>query len=149
MLHRTKLVALVALLGAAVGCDSGRHTTAGFHLPEGNVEQGKMAFVALGCNSCHEVTGVDLPKPTVQPAVPVVLGGEVPEKLSDAYLVTSMIDPSYQLAPVYPKDQITAGGQSRMPHYADKMTARQLIDVTAFLQSNYTIQRAIRNYAYR
>jgi sulfur-oxidizing protein SoxX len=149
MLHRTKLVALVALFGAAVGCDSGRHTTAGFHLPEGNVEQGKVAFVALGCNSCHAVTGVDLPKPTVQPAVPVVLGGEVPEKLSDAYLVTSMIDPSYQLAPPYPKDQITAGGQSRMPHYADKMTVRQLIDVTAFLQSNYAIQRAIRNYAYR
>lgn len=149
MLHRTKLVALVALFGAAVGCDSGRHTTAGFHLPEGNVEQGKVAFVALGCNSCHAVTGVDLLKPTVQPAVPVVLGGEVPEKLSDAYLVTSMIDPSYQLAPPYSKDQITAGGQSRMPHYADKMTVRQLIDVTAFLQSNYAIQRAIRNYAYR
>jgi L-cysteine S-thiosulfotransferase len=149
MLHRTKLAALMALLGAAVGCDSGRHTTAGFHLPEGNVEQGKVAFVALGCNSCHAVTGVDLPKPMVQPAVPVVLGGEVPEKLSDAYIVTSMIDPSYQLAPAYPKDQITAGGQSRMPHYADKMTVRQLIDVTAFLQSNYAIQRAIRNYAYR
>lgn len=149
MLHRTKLVALMALLGAAVGCDSGRHTTAGFHLPEGNVEQGKVAFVALGCNSCHAVTGVDLPKSTVEPAVPVVLGGEVPEKLSDAYIVTSMIDPSYQLAPSYPKNQITAGGQSRMPHYADKMTVRQLIDVTAFLQSNYAIQRAIRNYAYR
>jgi sulfur-oxidizing protein SoxX len=149
MLHRTKFVALAALLGAAAGCDSGRHTTAGFHLPEGNVEQGKVAFVALGCNSCHAVTGVDLPKPTARPAVPVVLGGEVPEKLSDAYLVTSMIDPSYQLAPSYPKNQITTGGQSRMPHYADKMTVRQLIDVTAFLQSNYAIQRAIRNYAWR
>jgi mono/diheme cytochrome c family protein len=149
MPHRTKLMALVTLLGVAAGCDSGRHTTAGFHLPQGNVEQGKVAFVALGCNSCHAVTGVDLPKPAAQPPVPVVLGGEVPEKLSDAYLVTSMIDPSYQLAPSYPKNQITAGGQSRMPHYADKMTVRQLIDVTAFLQSNYAIQRAIRNYAYR
>jgi len=149
MLLRTKLVALAALLGAAVGCDSGRHTTAGFHLPEGNVEQGKVAFVALGWHSCHEVTGVDLPKPTVQPAVPVVLGGEVPEKLSDAYLVTSMIDPSFQLAPTYPKNQVAAGGQSRMPHYADKMTVRQLIDVTRFLQSNYSLQRSIRNYAWR
>lgn len=149
MLLRTKLAVLVALLGAAAGCDSGRHTTAGFHLPQGNVQQGKATFVALGCNSCHEVIGVDLPKPTVQPVVPVVLGGEVPEKLSDAYLVTSMMDPSYQLAPAYPKNQITAGGESRMPHYADRMTVRQLIDVTAFLQSNYEIQRAIRNYAYR
>lgn len=149
MLHRVKFVALVALAGAAVGCDSGRHTTAGFHLPEGNVEQGKVAFMELGCNSCHTVAGVDLPKPTVQPPVPVALGGEVPEKLSDAYLVTSMIDSSYKLAPGYLKAEITAGGQSRMPHYADKITVRQLIDVTAFLQSRYDIQRAIRNYAYR
>jgi len=148
-MHRMKLAALVAFLGAAVGCDSGRHTTTGFHLPQGDVEQGKIAFVSLGCNSCHTVSGMELPKPTVVPTVPVALGGEVPEKLSDAYLVTSMIDPSYALAPAYPKNQITAGGQSRMPHYADKMTVRQLIDVTAFLQSRYEIQRAIRNYAYR
>jgi hypothetical protein len=55
---------------------------------------------------------VDLPRPTVQPPVPVTLGGETDKRLSDAYLVTSMIYPSYALAP-YPKDQITRGGVSR------------------------------------
>ena len=97
-----------------------------------------MAFVALGCNSCHEVSGVDLPRPTVQPPVPVILGGPVEARLSDAYLVTSIIYPSYELAP-YPKDQITSGGQSRMPHYIDQISVRQLTDIVAFLQSRYFI----------
>lgn len=96
--------------------------------------------MALGCHSCHEVSGLDLPRPTVQPPVPVVLGGVVDAKLSDAYLVTSIIYPSYELAP-YPKDQITAHGQTRMPIYADQMTLRQLTDIVTFLQSRYFVAR--------
>lgn len=102
----------------------------------------------LGCHSCHAVAGVDLPKPTVQPPVPVALGGEVDAKLSDAYLVTSMIYPSYELAP-YPKDQITSGGVSRMPAYADKMTVRQMVDVVAFLQSRYIVRPTPQYYGMR
>jgi hypothetical protein len=94
------------------------------------------------------VSGVDLPKPTVQPPVPVVLGGEIDQKLSDAYLVTSMIYPSYRLAP-YPKEQITSGGISRMPNYADRMTARQIIDVVAFLQSHYVVRQRPPEYGLR
>lgn len=149
MLHRSKVWALATLLGAGVACDSGRHSSAGFHLPaDGDVERGKVAFVALGCHSCHQVSGVDLPRPTVQPPVPVVLGGEVDKELSDAYILTSMLDPNYQLAK-YPKDRITTGGQSRMPHYADKMTGRQFIDVVRFLQSRYTVRQPQPNYMYR
>ena len=101
----------------------------------------------LGCNSCHAVSGVDLPGPTVQPPVPVVLGGEVDSKLSDAYLVTSMIYPSYQLAP-YPKNQIAVNGVSRMPGHADNMTVRQMIDIVAFLQSHYSVRPAVPDYGY-
>jgi hypothetical protein len=75
-----------------------------------------------------------------------VLGGTVDSKLSDAYLVTSIIYPSYELAP-YPKDKITSGGQSRMPHdYADRMTVRQLADIVAFLQSRYSVARIPEAY---
>jgi sulfur-oxidizing protein SoxX len=142
MLHRSKVLALATLLSASVACNSGRYSSAGFHLPaDGNVERGKVAFVALECQSCHPMPGADLPAPTVQPPVPVTLGGEVAKRLSDAYIVTSMLDPSYQLAP-YPKDQITTEGHSRMPNYTDKMTGRQMIDIVAFLQSHYTIRPA-------
>jgi hypothetical protein len=83
---------------------------------------------------------VDLPRPAAQPTAPVVLGGSVTSKLSDAYLVTSIIYPSYELAP-YPKDQIATGGGSRMPHHADQMTVRQLTDIVLFLQSHYFVPR--------
>jgi len=133
------MIAVLAVAGTA--CNSGRHSSSAFHLPpDGDAERGKAAFLAMGCHSCHTVSGVDLPQPTVQPPVPVILGGRVSERLSDAYLVTSIVYPSYALAP-YPKDQITSGGRSRMTHDLDHMTVRQLADIVAFLQSRYSVPR--------
>jgi hypothetical protein len=112
------------MAAVSAACGSGRHSSSAFHLPpDGDVERGKATLLALRCNTCHEVSGVDLPRPTVQPPVPAVLGGAVDSKLSDAYLATSIIYPSFDLAP-YPKKQITSGSESRMPHYADRMTVR-------------------------
>ncbi|MGO9260180.1 MAG: c-type cytochrome [Bryobacteraceae bacterium] len=141
MESRSRLLTIAVLAMVSASCNSGRHSAAAFRLPpDGDADRGKAAFVTLGCNSCHEVSGADLPRPTVQPPVPVVLGGAVDSRLSDAYLVTSIIYPSYELAP-YPKDQITSGGESRMPHYADRLTVRQLADIVAFLQSRYFVPR--------
>jgi hypothetical protein len=103
--------------------------------------------VALECHRCHEVPGVELPPPTVQPPVPVVLGGVIPNEMTDGYLTASIINPSYKLA-AYPNELITAGGKSRMPEYADRMTVRQLTDLVAFLQSRYTVRRGSPKYPY-
>ena len=141
MLQISKLLPLAALLWATTACDSGRHSSAGFRLPEsGDIERGKAAFVAFECNNCHEVAGVDLPKPTVQPPVMVTLGGEMARQMTDGYLVTSIIYPSYELAG-YPRDLITVHGKSRMLDYTDRMTVRQLADLVAFLQSRYSVRR--------
>jgi len=148
MSRSSGLLAVTVLLSAAMACNSGRHSPAGFRLPpDGDVERGKAAFVALGCHNCHEVSGVSLPRPAVQPVVAVVLGGEVVKEMTDGYLVASIIYPSYKLAP-YPRDLITAAGKSRMPHYADRLTVQQLTDVVAFLQSRYTVRRVSRAPAY-
>jgi hypothetical protein len=110
--------------------------------------EAKATFVALGCNTCHRVSGMDLPAPSVEPPVPVVLGGEVTQEPADGYLVTSIIYPSYRLAG-YPKHLITtADGRSRMPDYADKITVRQLTDLVAFLQSSYVVLPPHPSYAY-
>jgi mono/diheme cytochrome c family protein len=128
------------LAGSGIGCSKGPHSPAGFRLADdGDVERGKMAFAELKCNTCHEVAGVDLGKPTIDPPVPVVLGGKVPSPKTDGYLVTSIINPSFELAP-YPASQITAAGKSRMPAY-DRISVRQLTDIVAFLQSRYVVVR--------
>jgi mono/diheme cytochrome c family protein len=141
-----KFLAFAALVALGAACGPGRHSAAAFRLPaDGDVDHGRATFVALGCNSCHEVTGEDLPKPTVQPAVPVALGGVVGSRLSDAYLVTSIIRPNYELAP-WPKNQITTkSGQSRMPQY-DQLTVRQLTDLVTFLQAHYSVPRLPESY---
>ncbi len=77
--RRGGLLVTPILVSALVACDSGPRSPAGFRLPEGDVEQGKAAFLELECYCCHRVDGVkDLPSPTVDPPVPVVLGGVVP-----------------------------------------------------------------------
>jgi len=149
MLRFAQLLPIVMLLGGTIACDSGRHSSAGFRLPaNGDIDRGKVAFVQLGCNHCHEVSGVDLPKPTVQPPVPVVLGGVVPGEVTDGYLVTSIINPSYVLTP-YPREMVATGGKSRMPDYSGTMTVAQLVDTVAFLQSRYTVERPMARPAYR
>ncbi len=149
MLKRSAVLVMATLLAAGAACKPARHSPASFRLPEGgSVERGRQAFAELGCASCHTVAGTDLPRPNVQPPVPVTLGGEVDAKLSDAYLATAMINPSYHFAP-YPKDQIAQGGVSRMPAYADRLTVRQMTDLVAFLQSRYVVRRTLPTYAYR
>jgi hypothetical protein len=149
MQRLSRLLPALIVLGAVTGCGSSRYSNAAFRLPPGgDAERGKQTFVALGCNSCHAVVGTDLPQPTVQPMVPVVLGGEVTQRPADAYLVTSVICPSCRLAP-YPKNQITENGVSRMPRdYAERITVAQLADIVAFLQSHYTLRR-LPEYTYR
>lgn len=148
MLHSPAIPALAVLFATAVACSSGRHSAAGFRLPsDGDAGRGQAAFVALECHSCHEVSGLDLPRPTAQPPVPVVLGREIAAEMSDGYLVTSIINPSHRLAP-YPRDLITAGGHSRMPGFTDRITVRQLTDIVAFLQSRYTVRPAMRAMPY-
>jgi len=142
-------VLLVAMAAIGLwGCGTDRHSASGFRLPpDGNAERGKAAFLAFGCQNCHAVVGADLPRPTIQPPVPVVLGGTVNQPVADGYLVTSIVNPSYSLAR-YPAAQITAGGRSRMPHYADRMTVAQLADLVEFLQEHYSVRPTTPAFPY-
>jgi len=133
------LLVLATLLGSLLACNSGRHSPAGFRLPEnGDVERGQQAFVELECHRCHTVADVELPAPANDEKV-VPLGGTVYEVRTDGYLVTSIIHPSHKFARRVPKEQTTVEGESRMPDYTRTMTVRQLIDVVAFLQSRYKV----------
>jgi mono/diheme cytochrome c family protein len=134
------LLSIVLLSAAAAACTDARKSATGFHLPDGDVAKGRTVFVELRCHSCHEVAGVAFAAPVADPPVPVVLGGIVPQARSDGELVAAIIDPSHRLTGHHPKTGVRSGTLSRMGDFSEAMTARQLIDLVAFLQSTYDVQ---------
>jgi len=130
-----KLLAMILLLGGSLGCTGGRHSSAGFRLPEGNAARGQHAFLALECHRCHTVDGMEIPRNSTMPA-PVPLGGSTARTITDGYLVTSIIHPRFSMAPAT-RDLLTTGAVPPMPDYADRVTARDLADLSAFLQDHY------------
>ncbi len=139
-MKRYILLVTAIFLSGIVACDSGPRSPVGFRLPEGDIERGKTAFLELQCYGCHRVAGVELPPVTQDLAKPVALGGDVFRGVTDGYLVTSIIHPSYRLARGYSRKQIAMDeGVSRMPNHGNSMTVHQMIDLVAFLQSRYTV----------
>ena len=137
---------LVLLIMFATGC--GRKSAIGFHLPDGDVEKGKAAFVALKCYSCHTVAGVETLPAAVTKHKPVAIGGEVARIKTYGELVTSVIDPSHRLSAQAKKDWEVDGKLSPMPNFNRDMTVEQMIDLVAFLQSRYSQLVPLYTYAY-
>ena len=138
---KSKLFAagILALVGI-VGCIPAPKSGKGFTLPDGNVETGKATYTRLQCNACHTIAGVDqMVAEGTEPAMSIKLGGEVTRIQTYGELVTSIINPSHRLARGYAKDEVAIEGQSKMSNYNDVMTVTELIDVVAFLQSNYKL----------
>jgi L-cysteine S-thiosulfotransferase len=148
MRRASNLLPITAILFLMTACEPGRHSSAGFRLPEhGSAERGKAAFVELGCNNCHSVSGVELSNPQDPRSVSIELGGEKAFEMNDGYLVTSIINPSYKIAG-YSKQQVSAAGVSLMPSHAESMTVQQMTDIVAFLQSRYSKKTMPNRYSY-
>lgn len=143
MTHRIKTLSLALFAALALlllGCE-GRKSSAGFRLPDGDPAKGRQVVADMKCYVCHRVVGGELPVPTADPPVPVVLGGEVPYAKTDGELVTAIINPSHKITPALRSEQVKSGDMSRMPDFGELMTVRQMIDLVAFLQSRYTVIR--------
>jgi L-cysteine S-thiosulfotransferase len=148
MRRASSLLLITAFLLLVTACEPGRHSSAGFRLPDdGSVDRGKAAFVDLGCNNCHSVSGVELAAPSDPRSVSIELGGEKAFEMNDGYLVTSIIHPSYKIAG-YPKERVSAAGVSLMPSHAEHMTVQQMTDIVAFLQSHYSKKAMPSRYSY-
>lgn len=137
-MKRCLILLAAGMLGVALtSCYPQPKSGKGLHLPEGNVEKGKAAFLALKCHECHRVEGVEFPAPVSTVATNVVLGGKVTRIQSYGELVTSVINPSHGLAEGFDKIQARGAKLSPMPEFNDTMTVSQMIDLVAFLQSRY------------
>jgi hypothetical protein len=92
----------------------------------------------MKCYTCHRVRGHDeFPAPTVEPSVPIALGGRFARVPGDGELVTSIIHPSHKISSRYAHAMVTAGASSRMGDFSESLSVRELIDLVAFLHTVY------------
>ena len=63
----------------ATACSRSPQSPEGFHLPEGDIERGKIAFVELNCATCHTIAGVALQasEPGIRPHDAVNVSSEL------------------------------------------------------------------------
>jgi hypothetical protein len=134
---KVNLVLVLAATISLIGCGP---KVEALYLPDGDPDAGKVAFTELQCYGCHEVKGADYPAPTTITPTYVALGA-TGKAHSRTYLVESIIAPSHQFATPEPPagktvgDEVVMSGRgSRMTDYTDRLTVRQLIDLTAYLE---------------
>ncbi len=141
MLHRSFAAgAVLSLSLGLVGCEN---QSQGFVLPPGDVEKGKIAYVDLGCGSCHVLQGVFKKLPPDEggdEVIEVVLGGPVSRVKTYGDLVTSIINPSHRLPRGTGHDTVNPDGTSKMPYYNDVMSVQELVDLTTLLQTTYSLK---------
>lgn len=136
MFRVVSLVVVLAAAGASVACSGSAGERPGTP-PQGDVERGRQAFIQLQCHTCHEVRGVNLPAPSIVPAV--ALGGRTLLPPSRGQLMEDILLPSTHFAQGYPVNQIMEGDQSRMPDYSKALSNTQLADLVAFLKAQYSL----------
>jgi L-cysteine S-thiosulfotransferase len=134
------ICALAIVLSAAAVQGCATRGARGVHLPQGDAERGRVAFVDLRCHVCHEVAGFDPPTQIVA-ATRVVLGGQTTHVRSYGDLVTSIANPSHRLARGYPPETVAVDGVALMSliYLNDVMSVQQLVDLVAFLQTEYEV----------
>ena len=139
MKKRNPLTALFALILMTAGCSPEPTSSVGFRLPDGDADEGRAVFLYMQCNQCHTVAGLNLPVVPDSPPPYVELGGKVSFVKTYGQLVTSIINPSHELASGYAAEMVSENGESNMYIYNRHMTVQELIDLVAFLQSHYDV----------
>lgn len=131
----------VVCVGFVFGaCEVGRKSGQGLRLPNGDVAAGREAFQRLDCDRCHSIPGEVSPRAESEEKVIVVLGGKAPHIETHGELVTSIVNPSHGYPRRYSAEDVFEGDASKMMNFNETMTVKELIDLTAFLQSKYELE---------
>ncbi|RKX30250.1 MAG: cytochrome C [Verrucomicrobia bacterium] len=132
------LICLAAAAFAFAACERSAKSGHGLILPEGDIGQGKAAFVKLGCIQCHTVKSVGLPAFEGETTFMLELGGEVLKVKTYGDLVTSIINPDHVISPQY-LSQLPTGSlaESPMTDLTREMTVSEMVDLVTFLHSRY------------
>ena len=116
----------------------------GFALPEGSIENGKINFVGLNCNSCHSIADIAW-EGVENKDVLVGLGGHTTEIKTYGELVTSIINPSHKIARTFDMGERKESG-SPMSNYNEVMTVQELVDIVTFLKDEYHLVTPVTFY---
>lgn len=110
----------------------------GFALPEGDIEKGIQTYQRLSCTECHSISGIEWKGGS--DSLKIHLGGEVSTQPTYGELVASVVNPSHKIARRFKQKTATEEGLSKMKNYNEVMTVQELIDLVAFLQSEYDVK---------
>ena len=131
-------ILLFVLIGVGLLVSSCDQQSKGFALPEGDIAEGKAVYQRMSCYECHSISeiawkgGID--------SLKIPLGGEVSSLKTYGELVTSVINPSHKIARAYNQQVTTVEGVSKMKNYNEVLTVQELVDLVAFLQSEYELE---------
>ena len=140
------LTPLFLLFFLLASCNFGPNSGRGFSLPEGNVDNGRTAFVELECNACHTVGDIEHIAGREGHDIDIKLGGQVTSLKTYGDLLTSVINPSYKINRRYARADIAPEGSAmEMAAYNEVMTVQQLVDLVTYLESNYELVHPTRN----
>ena len=98
-----------------------------FTMPKGDPAKGKTVFEKFECHYCHEVRGEQFPEPVESAPELSQMGGLHPVE----FFAESIMNPNA----VVPKTYRDADGKSPMTNFTEKMTVKELIDVSAYVAS--------------
>lgn len=134
---------VTALASFLLGCT---RESSEFALPQGNIAEGKKAFVQYQCNDCHSIADIKhsgakvatehMGKPSATQVL-VALGGKTTRFRSQAELVTAVINPEHKISSAYARHFATK--RSPMRTYNEVMTVQDLLNLIEFLQTEYDV----------
>lgn len=140
MNNRWVLAFMLLSLAALSACDKdAMMSSKGFRLPDGDAVAGRDAFLYMQCHQCHSISGEQLPAIPGQEPPYVELGGKVTQVRTYGQLITSIINPSHELARGYAEEVVSEDGESDMYIYNSHMTVQELIDIVMYLQPHYDV----------
>jgi len=112
-----------------------------FRFPGGDAEAGRVAFMSLNCNQCHNVAEIVLDEPAGERRLELVLGAEPRWVTSYEDLILAITNPKHvvteQYREILSSPELAGEIEPLMPSLVDDMSARQLIDLVTFLDAAY------------
>lgn len=112
-----------------------------FRFPGGDPEAGEKAFVALNCVQCHTVAEVNLAEPKGKKILELPLASHPRFVKNYEDLIRAIVNPKHVVSEQYQAilsaPELRGEIEPLMPDLTRDMSARQLVDLVAFLDQAY------------